>query len=234
MKNRRARCAELYLQLSGILLAFAVIVSGALGAKYAQSPLSAGRPPLAPVRAVTDEYFGAKVLDPYRYMEKLEDPEVAQWFSQQDAYTRSVLAQIPGRAALLERIKQFDQTGPARILELQRFGNSRIYYEKRLPDEDVAKLYVRTGLDGSERLLVDPNQYAAKPGSILPWTSTHPPTTGAMSRMECHPQARRMRSFTSWTPQQATKRAKPSTAAGMEGFRGFPTGCLSFMFASRS
>jgi len=141
-----------------------VIVSGALGAKYAQSPLPAGRPPVAPVRAVTDEYFGAKVLDSYRYMEKLEDPEVAQWFSQQDAYTRSVLAQIPGRAALLERIKQFDQTGPARILELQRFGNSRIYYEKRLPDEDVAKLYVRTGLDGSERLLVDPNQYAAKPG----------------------------------------------------------------------
>jgi predicted Zn-ribbon and HTH transcriptional regulator len=33
-------------------------------------------------------------------------------------------------------------------------GNNRIYYEKRLPDEDVAKLYVRTGLP--ERLLVDP------------------------------------------------------------------------------
>jgi prolyl oligopeptidase len=33
-------------------------------------------PPVAPVRPVTDEYFGTKVVDPYRYMENLKDPEV--------------------------------------------------------------------------------------------------------------------------------------------------------------
>jgi prolyl oligopeptidase len=119
---------------------------------------------VAPVRVVTEEYFGTKVSDPYRYMEKLEAPEVQQWFKQQDAHTRSVLSQIPGRATLLEKIKQFDQTGPARILSLQRFRDDRIYYEKRLPDEDVAKLYVRTGLQGQEHVLVDPNRYATKPG----------------------------------------------------------------------
>jgi len=30
------------------------------------------RQPVAPVRAVTKEYFGTKVVDPYRYMENLK------------------------------------------------------------------------------------------------------------------------------------------------------------------
>jgi len=37
-------------------------------------------PPLAPVHEVTDEYFGVKVADPYRYMEDLAKPEVTAWF----------------------------------------------------------------------------------------------------------------------------------------------------------
>jgi prolyl oligopeptidase len=82
---------------------------------------------------MTEEYFGTKVSYPYRYMEELGAPEVQRWFKQQDAYTRPVLLQIPGRATLLEKIRQFDQTGPARILSLQRFEDDRIYYEKRLP-----------------------------------------------------------------------------------------------------
>jgi hypothetical protein len=31
------------------------------------------------VRDVTDTHFGVAVHDPYRYMENLEDPEVAAW-----------------------------------------------------------------------------------------------------------------------------------------------------------
>src|SRR5438093_467374 len=61
-------------------------------------------PPTAPVRVVTEDYFGTKISDPYRYMENLKDPEVVKWFSEQDAYTRVVLSRIPGREALLKRI----------------------------------------------------------------------------------------------------------------------------------
>jgi prolyl oligopeptidase len=32
------------------------------------------KPPAAPVRPVTNEYFGVEVTDPYRYMENLKDP----------------------------------------------------------------------------------------------------------------------------------------------------------------
>ena len=57
-------------------------------------------PPIAPVRNVVDEYYGIKVDDPYRYMEKLDDPEVAAWFKAQAAYTDATLAAVPGRQAL--------------------------------------------------------------------------------------------------------------------------------------
>ena len=36
-------------------------------------------PPVAPVRAVTDDYFGTKVVDPYRWMEDRHDPEFLAW-----------------------------------------------------------------------------------------------------------------------------------------------------------
>jgi hypothetical protein len=54
-------------------------------------------PPVAPVKPVTDDYYGTKVVDPYRYMENLKDPEVQTWMKAQNDYTRAVLESIPGR-----------------------------------------------------------------------------------------------------------------------------------------
>jgi prolyl oligopeptidase len=148
------------------LLGIALVISSAFTTKpvFAQSSAASPSTPVASVRVVVDEYFGTKVSDPYRYMEKLDTPEVQQWFKQQDDYTRFTLSQIPGRTALLAKIKQFDQTGPPRIFSMQRYAENKIYYEKRLPDEDVAKLYVRTELQGQDQLLVDPNRYSIAPG----------------------------------------------------------------------
>jgi prolyl oligopeptidase len=72
-------------------------------------------PPVAVVKAVTDDYYGTTVTDPYRYMEDLKDPKVEAWFKAQNDYTRAVLAQIPGRTALLARIKELDEGAPAVI-----------------------------------------------------------------------------------------------------------------------
>ena len=100
------------------LLAASFLISAAIAqngpssaaATPAPSPTSA---PLAPTRPVTDTYFGITVTDPYRYIENLQDPEVDAWFKGQDAYTRGVLAKIPGRDALLARMKELDHSVPA-------------------------------------------------------------------------------------------------------------------------
>jgi len=139
-------------------------VAGVSGADSKKPEASPTTPPVAPVRVVTDEYFGVKVVDPYRYMEDLKNPDVEAWFKGQNDYTRSVLARIPGRSALLERIKVLDEAAPARVVDLRRLPGDRYFYQKRLASEDVAKLYFRQGLNGNEKLLVDPTTFQTAGG----------------------------------------------------------------------
>jgi prolyl oligopeptidase len=144
----------------GILVTTLTLVSVAHSGKSDPSA-----PPPAPVREVTDEYFGVKVADPYRYMEDLANPEVTAWFKAENDYTHAVLSRISGRSAFLNRIKQLDESAPARTSDLRRLPGDRYFYQKRLASEDVAKLYVRDGLTSNERLLVDPTKFVTTPGS---------------------------------------------------------------------
>ncbi len=126
-------------------------------------------PPIAPVRPVTEDYFGTKVVDLYRYMENLKDPEVAAWMKAQNDYTRAVLNRIPGRKALLARIKEIGQAAPATVSDVWRLSGGRYFYLKRLASEDVPNLYMREGLIGREVLLVNPGKlsdFGNSPSSI--------------------------------------------------------------------
>ena len=71
------------------------IVLGFLGRNLGAQQAGLARPPIAPVRAVTDDYFGTKVVDNYRYFENLKDPEVQQWMKAQADYTHAVLERAP-------------------------------------------------------------------------------------------------------------------------------------------
>jgi len=84
------------------------------------------------VRNVVDEYYDVKVDDPYRYIEKLDDPEVAAWFKAQAAYTDGTLAAIPGRKALLARLQELNASTPAHLINGRRLPENRIYYEKTI------------------------------------------------------------------------------------------------------
>jgi len=100
-----------------------------------------------------------------RYLEDLKNPEVAEWFKGQNASTRSVLARISGRDALLARIRELDHSTPARLSYAGIIPGGRYFYVKMLPTGPVGKLYVRDGLDGKERRLLDPAKYPAPEGS---------------------------------------------------------------------
>jgi prolyl oligopeptidase len=119
----------------------------------------------APVRPVIDDYFGTKVVDPYRYMENLNQPEVKAWFKAEDDFTRGVLAKIPERQHLLDRIRQLDQSAPYQVQNVQRIAGGKYFYQKMLASEQVGKLYERQGLSGGEKLLVDPEKYVTTAGT---------------------------------------------------------------------
>ena len=110
-------------------------------------------PPVAPVRPVTDDYFGTKVTDNYRWMEDMKSPELRDWMKAQNDYTRAQLDRIPGRPALLAEINQYDNARTV-VDSLQVFGG-RYFYRKILSGEENFKLYTRDIKGGEERMLVD-------------------------------------------------------------------------------
>ena len=118
-------------------------------------------PPVAPVKPVINDYFGTKVVDPYRYMENLKDPEVQAWMKAQNEYTRAMLAKDPGRQKLLSQIRQFDQSVPR--VRVTRLPGDLYLVLKRLPSDNVSRLYLRQGIDGKDKLLVDPEQVTLAP-----------------------------------------------------------------------
>jgi len=129
---------------------FGVALSGVLARQAVQST-----PPAAPVRPVTDDHYGTKVVGPYRYMENVNDPEVQAWMKAQNDYTRAVLARIPGREKLAARILQLQLAAPR--VSVERLPGDRYLLLK------PRGLYVREGLDGTDKLLVDVGRITLAP-----------------------------------------------------------------------
>ncbi|MDQ3623918.1 MAG: hypothetical protein M3463_15755, partial [Verrucomicrobiota bacterium] len=163
----------LAIRLRGIVTACSFLTAGL----FAQSML-APFPPAAPVENVTDEYFGVRVHDPYRYMENFRDPKVQAWVKAQAEHTNAVLAKIPGREQLLERIKELDEGAPYQIWGIRREPDGRIYYSKRMADEDVHRFYLRERIDGQERLLVDPRKFDGPDGQHASLSFAQPSPDG--------------------------------------------------------
>ncbi|MGA7852583.1 MAG: hypothetical protein WCA15_04595, partial [Candidatus Acidiferrales bacterium] len=119
-------------------------------------------PPKTPVRDVTEDYFGVKVVDPFRWLENTSDPEVVAWMKAQNDYTREVLARIPHRDELLARITALDNASDV-VSGVQVWGGHYFYY-KTAPGSDNRKLFTRDSLGAPERLLVDPEKMTTAAG----------------------------------------------------------------------
>src|SRR5688572_31303158 len=60
--------------------------------------------PVAKRVVASDDYYGTTVLDPYRWMENANDPELVAWLKAQNARTRALLGKTPGSAAMRKRV----------------------------------------------------------------------------------------------------------------------------------
>jgi prolyl oligopeptidase len=144
-------------------LAAAAALTAGLGLSATTRAASPAGPPVAPVRPVTDTYFGTPVVDNYRYLENLQDPAVQSWMHGQADYTRARLDALPGRAALLERIHVLLNTDTRRSGTVRR--GKRYFYLVTAPGAQQPKLYCRDGLQGEEHLLLDTTTMGAGSGT---------------------------------------------------------------------
>jgi prolyl oligopeptidase len=130
---------------------------------------SARRPsyPETPARPVTDTYHGTEVVDPYRWLEDVNDPEVRAWAASQTKLTRSVLDADPGRPKLVETLRSlYDyQTTSVPIVRGRRY-----FFTRREGLKNQPIVYVREGShDAEPRVLLDPNTFSADGTVALDW-----------------------------------------------------------------
>jgi prolyl oligopeptidase len=120
---------------------------------------------------VVDDLHGTKVPDPYRWLEDADAPEVKAWTDRQNAYTRGVIDQIGGRADLVARLKALLQIGTVTPpLVVHPVGAPPLYFHtKREGEQNQPILYVRSGLHGADRALIEPAAMAKDATTALDW-----------------------------------------------------------------
>ena len=147
-------------------------------------------PPVARVTPVTDTYFGVSVTDPYRWMEDRTAPEFLAWAKGENDYARAVLAQIPGRDALLKRIA--GHTAGRTSLTGVLYAGGRVFYEKREPGQDTPSSSTSaTASRRSERPADRSGPCGTVSAITSPSTTTDPPSTDGAWSMRRRPAAPR-------------------------------------------
>lgn len=113
-------------------------------------------PPTAKSVPATDRYPGFEVVDPYRNLEDLENPETKAWMKAQADHARTVLDAIPERAALRAALDRADTMRPYTVYNIVRATADRTFFMRREANGKIGRLYVRDGASGEGRLLFDP------------------------------------------------------------------------------
>ena len=103
---------------------------------------------------VADDYYGTRVVDPYRWFEDAGAQSTKDWVSAQNALAQPYLEALPQRAWLGNRLKQ--------LWTYERFGvpqreEGTYFYLRNDGTQDQSVLYVADALNATPRVLVDPN-----------------------------------------------------------------------------
>lgn len=103
---------------------------------------------------VVDNYFGTEVADPYRWLENDTSAETAAWVKAQNEVTFDYLAQIPYREAIEERLTEL--WNYEKVSSPFKRGDYYFMY-KNDGIQNQSVLYYQKGLDGEQKVLIDPN-----------------------------------------------------------------------------
>jgi prolyl oligopeptidase len=153
------------------------IVLAALLGSYLAVISFAQTPPATPIRPVKDVYFGKEIVDPYRWLENLKDPEVLNWLKAQNDYTLSILNKLPWRDHILDRIRELDLESPPPVRNLSVDNHGRYYFIKN-GDDGVTRGYVRDPNTGIERQIVDPAKLKVESLESITLTNISPSPDG--------------------------------------------------------
>jgi len=149
-----------------LLLAIFLVPFGLCALALAGDAPFASGPPKAKLAPVEDTVQGHKIVDPYRYLENADDSDTKLFVEQELGYTRSLLDPLPGRDKINARLAQLFSIG---AIGIPQFGGNLYFYTRRDAGQNQPVLYVREGVNGEDRVLLDINKLSADGTIALDW-----------------------------------------------------------------
>ncbi|MFZ0479313.1 MAG: prolyl oligopeptidase family serine peptidase [Terriglobales bacterium] len=149
-----------------LLIAFSVFAAGLSALVMAEDVPASPGPPRPKVAPVEDTVQGHKIVDPYRYLENSDDPDTKLYVERELAYTRSILDPLSGREKINRRLTQLLSIG---TVNAPQFGGKYYFYTRRDSGQNQPVLYVREGVNGDDRVLLDVNKLSADGTVALDW-----------------------------------------------------------------
>src|SRR4051812_37010970 len=98
--------------------------------------------------------FAQAPADPLAGLENPAAPQTETFYREQASATRAVLDRVAGREALRQRIAQL--SGSQVLVSGLAEGGPRYFYLRRDAGSQSARLVMREGVGGAERLVLDP------------------------------------------------------------------------------
>lgn len=105
-----------------------------------------------------DTYFGTKIPDPYRWLEDDKSVETAEWVKEENKVTYDYLSKIPFRDKIKQRLTKI-WNFEKRSAPFKKKNFYFFYKNDGIQNQSV--LYVQEGLNGTPKVLLDPNLLAA-------------------------------------------------------------------------
>ncbi len=122
--------------------------------------------PETPRDNVVDTIHGHQITDAYRWLEDAHSPQTQKWVAEEQHYTESVLSPLPQREQIRQRLTELAQIG---VIGTPQVGGNRYFHTRREGKQNQPVLYVREGVNGADRVLVDVNALAADGTVALDW-----------------------------------------------------------------
>jgi len=149
-----------------LTLSFVLLAAAAYAGDDSKSSSTSAGPPVAEEKPVIDMFHGTKVLDNYRWLEDGKSPATQKWVEEEMSYTRGMLDRLAGRDAIHKRLTELLSIGSVTPPVI---AGHHYFYTRREGMQNQPILYVREGLTGADRVLVDANQLAADGTIALDW-----------------------------------------------------------------
>jgi prolyl oligopeptidase len=109
---------------------------------------------------------GEEIADPYRWLEDGDAVETRRWTDQQNALTQAHLAAVPGRERIRRRLEELLAIG---VISAPTPVRGRYFYLRREGRQNQPVFYWRQGVEGEDRVAVDPNALNAAGTTALDW-----------------------------------------------------------------